>query len=101
MSTRTGEFYYGASWIANEGPKHTITRSWSLMAGFIPNCNATCTDEFLSGFGASGSISNGLLGVGINHSYGGDTSLEVGFAPRGVNFSPIGYGGSIRKTTQK
>jgi len=37
------------------------------------------------------------IGGGVNHSYGGSTSVEYGIGVPGASISPAGYGFEIKK----
>jgi filamentous hemagglutinin len=77
------------------------------MIGFINNVDdAASTSEFLQGAGWQASVVmpvTPLIGVGggVNHSYGGATSIELGIGTPGAGAAPFGYGFELEKKDGK
>ncbi|MGD1827912.1 hypothetical protein A203_21700 [Chromobacterium violaceum] len=73
-----------------------------VLGNIIGGGDAGRIDNFLSGAGYSASAFYpvwGLVGAGggVNHSIGGDTSIEYGLGTPGFSISPASYSEKIRK----
>lgn len=91
-------------------PGYSATPGASLAFGkIIGGANATSTSDFLKGGGGSASYFYPLpvapligAGGGINHSYGGSTSVEAGVSiPPGAAVNPVSYGFDFNKNSSK
>jgi hypothetical protein len=91
-----GQYAFGRSY-----PGYSKTPGFSVMAGrIVGGADAQKTDNMLSGAGSSASYLHPVgpvgIGGGVNHSYGGDTSIEGGFGTPGGGVSPFGYGSPVK-----
>ena len=91
-------------------PGYSIKPGISIVTGeIIGGSNEYSTSIFLQGAGASGAIYYPIpvfpvigVGGGINHSYGGQTSIEGGLSfPPGASVTPVGYGFEVNKKREK
>lgn len=100
INTYNFNYYIGAGGGRNynDPGNGKLSPGWTLVGGTILQDSTTArdVDNFLQGASYNGSVFvpiTPLVGVGggINHSYGGATSVEYGVGTPGVSVSPAGY----------
>ena len=96
-----GAVYYNFG-VSRSYPAPSFIPGVSLFAGkILGNASGEKTDDFLKGVGSGGAAYipafRNIIGVGsgVNHSIGGDTSIEFGVGTPGYSISPVGYGDRI------
>ena len=85
-------------------PGYALKPGGSIMFGnILGGADAQSTNNFLRGGGAQGSTIVPFpvfpligAGGGINHSYGGSTSVEYGIGTPGAGVAPVGYGFDLK-----
>jgi filamentous hemagglutinin len=102
VNLHDGEIF-GQISVGRTYPSYTNKLGGSILLGnVVGGGTAYSTSEFLKGGSAQGVFIFPVIplvgvGGGINHSYGGATSVEYGIGVPGVNASPAGYGFEVNK----
>ncbi len=97
---------FGQWGLGRSYPGYSIKPGGAILFGsIIGGTGAESTSTFLKGAGIQGStiIPFPLFpliggGGGINHGYGGATSIEYGIGTPGISVTPVGYGFDLKKS---
>jgi hypothetical protein len=87
---------------SNPGNSPILPGASFVGGSLIGSSSASSVDNFLSGGSVSASVflpNTPLIGLGggINHAYGGASSIEYGVGTPGVAITPAGYSSIIKK----